>query len=264
MSLSTLLGIIFGFSLIFGAIIHGTDNYWSFLSMEGFLIVIGGCLANAFMSYQARYVILALQALWTMLKKPVATREGMNADIMRLIKWAYVVQTKGLVGLEGEIIRSVKDPFMKYGLELVTTGYKPADVRSMMETAIESEFERRTVPVAVLKNMASCGPAFGMVGTLVGMVIMLGNLQTDMSKIGSGLAVALLATLYGVVSARLAFLPSAEKLLQKEEILRHRNHMMAEGLVLLSEKQSPRFMQDKLNSYLDPEIHFNIDTQLKR
>jgi chemotaxis protein MotA len=263
MSLATVAGTIFGFCLILGAIAHGTDNYMSFLSMEGFLIVIGGTIANAFMSYQANYVMLAFNAMWHMIKKPRATREGLNAEIMRLIKWAYLVHSKGLVGLEGEIGTKIKEPLLRYGVELVVTGYQPEVIRAMMNTAVEADFERSIAPVTVLRNMASTAPAFGMVGTLVGMVIMLQNIQADMSMIGMGLAVALLATLYGIIVARLFCLPAADKLMQKEEIMRFRNYMMTEGLVLLAEKQSPRYMQDKLNSFLDPAIHFNLDAQLK-
>ena len=98
MSLATVAGTIFGFSLVIGAIVHGTSNYWSFLSLEGFLIVIGGAIANAFMSYQAIYVIRAFEAMWHMIHKAKATREGLNAEIMRLIKWAYLVHSKGCNG----------------------------------------------------------------------------------------------------------------------------------------------------------------------
>lgn len=263
MSLATLAGTIFGFVLILGAIVHGTDNYLSFISMEGFLIVIGGTIANAFMSYQAIYVIKAFQAISHMIKKPRATREGLNAEIMRLIKWAYLVNAKGLAGLEGEVDTKIKEPLLRYGVALVITGYKPEAVRKMMDTAVESDFDRAITPVTVLRNMASTAPAFGMVGTLVGMVIMLQNIQGDMSRIGGGLAVALLATLYGIIMARLFCLPAADKLMQKEEIMRFRNYMMTEGLVLLAEKQSPRYMQDRLNSFLDPNIHFDLDAHLK-
>lgn len=264
MSLATLSGTFFGFALVLGAIAHGTDNYWSFLSLEGFLIVIGGTIANAFMSYQSIYVIKAFEAIWHMIKKATATREGLNAEIMRLIKWAYLVQAKGLAGLEGEVGVKIKEPLLRYGIDLVITGYKPEAIRTMMNTAVESEFDRAITPVTVLRNMASTAPAFGMVGTLVGMVIMLQNIQADMSQVGNGLAVALLATLYGIIVARLICLPAADKLMQKEEIMRFRNYMMTEGLVLLAERQSPRYMQDKLNSFLDPDIHFNLDEQLKK
>ncbi|MDE3060302.1 MAG: MotA/TolQ/ExbB proton channel family protein [Pseudomonadota bacterium] len=264
MSLATVAGTIFGFLLIIGAIAHGTDDFLSFVSIEGFLIVIGGTIANAFMSYQANYVMLAFAAIWHMVHKPRATREGLNAEILRLIKWAYIVHSKGLAGLEGEIDSRIKEPLLRYGVELVVTGYNGSVIRTMMNTAVEADFERAITPVTVLRNMASTAPAFGMVGTLVGMVIMLQNIHGDMSKIGNGLAIALLATLYGVITARLVYLPAADKLMQKEEIMRFRNYMMAEGLVLLAEKQSPRYMQDKLNSFLDPGIHFNIDSQIKK
>lgn len=264
MSLATVAGTILGFALILGAIAHGTSNYFSFLSLEGFLIVIGGTIANAFMSYQANYVVLAFQAMWHMVHKPKATREGLNTETMRLIKWSYLVNAKGLAGLEGEVGNKIKEPLLRYGIDLVITGYHPDVIRKMMNTIVEAEYERAIAPVAVLRNMASTAPAFGMVGTLVGMVIMLQNIQGDMSQIGTGLAVALLATLYGIIVARLVCLPAADKLAQKEEIMRFRNYMMTEGLVLLSEKQTPRYMQDKLNSFLDPSIHFNLDDELKR
>lgn len=264
MSIATVAGTIFGFALVFGAIAHGTENYWSFLSLEGFLIVVGGTIANAFMSYQAIYVMRAFEAIWHMVKKPQATREGLNHEIMRLIKWAYLVHAKGLAGLEGEIGTKIKEPMLRYGVDLVITGYQPDIIRRMMNTAVEAEFERAITPVSILRNMAATAPAFGMVGTLVGMVIMLQGIKGDMSQIGNGLAVALLATLYGIISARLICLPAADKLMQKEEIMRFRNYMMTEGLVLLAERQAPRYMQDRLNSFLDPSIHFNLDEQLKK
>lgn len=263
-SIATIAGTFFGFALIIGAIMHGTENYLSFMSLEGFLIVIGGTIANAFMSYHAGSVVLAFEAIFHMIKKPKATREGLNAEIMRLIKWSYLVQAKGFAGLEGEVGAKIKEPLLRYGIDLVITGYNAAQIRDMMNTAVESEFDRAISPVIVLKNMASTAPAFGMVGTLVGMVIMLQNIQGDMTRIGLGLSVALLATLYGIIMARLFCLPAADKLMQKEDVMRFRNYMMTEGLVLLSEKQNPRFMQDKLNSYLDPSQHFNLDDYLKQ
>lgn len=263
-SIETVGFTILGFALIVGAVIAGTHNYLSFLSIEGFMIVIGGAIANAFMSYSAPSVKQAFAAMLHMMRKPKATHEGLNTEIMLLIKWAYLVHSKGFPGLEGEIGTKIREPLMRYGVELVITGYAPEVVRSMMNTAVEAEFERRITPVTVLRNMAATAPAFGMVGTLVGMVIMLQNIQGDMSQIGTGLAVALLATLYGIIMARLVCLPAADKLMQKEEVMRFRNYMMTEGLVLLSQKQSPRYMQDKLNSFLDPQNHFSLDTYLAK
>ncbi len=264
MSIATLAGTFFGFLLILGAILHGTNNFLSFVSLEGFLIVIGGSIANAYMSYSATSVEQAFAAILHMMQKPKATHEGLNAEIMRLIKWSYLVQAKGFIALENEVGEKIKEPFMRYGLSLVVTGHESSVLRDMLMTAVESEFERRIIPVTVLRNMAATAPAFGMVGTLVGMVIMLQNIQGDMAMIGTGLAVALLATLYGIILARLVCLPAADKMMQKEEVMRFRNYLMTEGLVMLSDKKNPRVMQDRLNSFLDPENHFNLDIHLKK
>lgn len=265
MSLSSLLGVLLGFGLFFASIVMSTDNWLAFVSLSSILMVVGGTIAAAFMSYQSRYVGQAFKAIWWMIKKPKSTREGLNTEILRLIQWAYLVQKKGLPALENEIKKvNSSDPVVRFALTMVSSGYKPEEVREIMYTAVQSEFERQTVPVAVLKQMASAAPAFGMIGTLVGLVVMLQGLDGDMAKLGNGLSLALLTTLYGVVVARMIFMPAALKLLQKEEIHRFRNEMVAEGLIMLSEKKNPRYMQDRLNSFLDPSIHFNLDRQLKR
>lgn len=268
MSLAALLGVFFGVLLVLSSIFISTDNMLIFADLPSLLMVLGGTIATAFMSFQARYVFLAFKALWWMFEKPKSTREGLNEEIGRLIKWSYLVQQKGLPALENEI-KSVKanDPVIKYCLELVATAHKPAELRVMMETAVESEFERRTVPVDVLKNMGASSPSFGMLGTLVGLVGVLQAMGTGgddmMAVVGKGMALALITTLYGIVFARMMFLPAATQLQQKEEIERFRNLMVIEGLILLAEKKGPRFMQDHLNSFLDPTIMFNIDKQLR-
>jgi chemotaxis protein MotA len=267
MSLGALLGTIFGILLIVVAAVSSIEDPLIFIHFASLCIVLGGTIANSFMSFQSRYVIISFKAIWWMMKKPKSTREGLNEEIGRIIKWAYLVQQKGLPALENEI-KSVKsnDAVMRYCLECIAGGHKPEDLRLMMETAIESEYERTTVPVQILKTMGGTAPAFGMIGTLIGLVGVLQGMGMggDMAKtIGNGMAVALITTLYGVIFARLIFLPAASTLQQKEEIEYFRNTMVVEGLIMLSEKKSPRYMQDRLNSFLDPQIHFDIDKQLR-
>ena len=265
MSLSSLLGVLLGFGLFFVSILLSTDNWIAFVSLSSILMVVGGTITAAFMSYQARYVVQAFKAIWWMIKKPSSTREGLNTEILRLIQWAYLVQKNGLPSLENEIKKvHSSDPVVKFALTMVSSGYKPEEVREILETAVHSEFERQTIAVGVLKQMSSAAPAFGMIGTLVGLVVMLQGLDGDMAKLGNGLSLALLTTLYGVVVARMILTPAALKLLQKEEIQLFRNEMVVEGLVMLSDKKNPRYMQDRLNSFLDPDIHFNLDKQLGR
>ena len=268
MSPSSLLGVIFGFTLIISATLMATPHAWIYLDLHAVMMVLGGTIAAAFMGYQSEYVVTAFKAILWMFKKPKSTREGLNTEIMRLIKWSYLVQQKGLPALEKEIRTvSSQDPLIKYCLELVVTNHSPQELQQMMNTAIEAEFERQTIPVQILKSMASNGPAFGMIGTLVGLVAVLDSMGQGAEglaeTIGKGMAIALITTLYGVFFARMVFLPAANKLLQKEETERFRNLMMADGLSLLAAKRSPRYMQDRLNSYLDPTIHFNLDKQLR-
>lgn len=269
MSLSSLLGVIFGLCLIVLAIALATHNPLIYLNFPALLMVLGGAIAAAFMGYHEGDVFTAFKAIQWMMMKPKSTREGLNTEIGRLIKWGYLVQQKGLQELEKEIKTvQANDPVIRYCLELVVTAHKPAELRAMMTTAVESEYELRTAPVQVLKNMGASAPAFGMIGTLVGMIAMLGQMggggTDDMVKvIGSGMSLALVATLYGVLFARMVFLPAASKLMQKEETERFRNLMVVEGLVMLAEKKTPRFMQDRLNSFLEPANHFDIDRQLR-
>ncbi|MDH5773228.1 MAG: MotA/TolQ/ExbB proton channel family protein, partial [Rhodospirillaceae bacterium] len=156
------------------------------------------------------------------------------------------------------------DRFLRFGVEMVVSGYSGADVREILTNQIESTFGRNTVQVSILKAMSGTSPAFGMIGTLVGLVIMLDKMGEDPTALGPGLAVALLTTLYGVIFARLIYLPAANKIMQREQIVRFRNYLIAEGLVLLADRKSPRFIQDKMNSFLDPSIHFNIDTARRK
>lgn len=259
-SLASIIGAAFGFALILGAIMMGTKNYGAFCSLEGLMIVVGGPLAVAFMSFQANNVIEALRGIGLMFRQPMATHENLHQELVKIIEWARVVKSGGLRGLEAKAVpKNLGDPFIKYGIAMVVSNYKPDEVRVMMDTAAEGYYERDTIPARVLMAMASHAPAFGMVGTLVGMVIMLGAFKDDMSGVGSGLSVSLLATLYGVVTARMIYMPAASRIMQKQESLRFRNHLITEGMVMLVANESPRHIQDRLNSFLRPESHHDID-----
>ena len=255
-SYASIIGAVFGVVLIIGAILMGTRHYLSFLSIEGFMIVIGGTLAVAFMSYQANHVIEALKGIGLMFRKADVTHENLHRDMIDILDWARIVRLKGLRGLESEVQDAgIKDPFVRYGLDMVVSNYTPEEVRSMMETAADAYFERDTMAARVLMSMASHAPAFGMVGTLVGMVIMLGNFRGDITDIGTGLAVSLLSTLYGVVTARMVYMPPAAKIFQKQEDLRFRNYLITEGMVLLVGNRPHYYVQDRLNSFLKPGLH---------
>lgn len=255
LSLASMAGAVFSLGLVVGAIYIGTSDYRGFLSLEGVMIVIGGTLAVAFMSYSADTVFQALAAIGSMFFRSRATHDNLRDDMMNVISWARIVKTKGMRGLEADIGQVTNDPFVIYALDMVVSNYQPEDVRAMMETAAEAYFERDSAPARILYAMASHAPAFGMVGTLIGMVVMLGNFSADMSQIGGGLAISLLATLYGVLTARLIYIPAASMVMQKQEQLRFRNQLIVEGMTMLAANRSPNFIEDRLSSFLKPGLH---------
>jgi chemotaxis protein MotA len=129
----------------------------------------------------------------------------------------------------------------------------------MLSSAADGIMQRKMVSASILKTLASVSPAFGMIGTLIGLIIILQKLVSDPDGLGPGLAIALITTLYGVIMQRMVFSPAASKVEQKTAIMRFRNFLVTEGLALLAEHRSPRYIQDRMNSYLDPEIHYTID-----
>jgi chemotaxis protein MotA len=227
-------------------------------------MVVGGSLAAAFISYEPRYVLMALKLIGRMVFSTKVGRNILKSEVGRVIRWAYTVQKSGIPALESESKKAVKgDKFLQFGVEMVVSGYTGDEVREILTNTIETTYGRNTVQVNILNAMAAASPAFGMIGTLVGLIIMLDGMGGDPTQLGAGLAVALLTTLYGVIFARLVFMPAATKIMQREQIVRFRNFLVAEGLALLADRKSPRFIQDKMDSFLDPAIHFNID-KMKR
>ena len=260
MSIPTLLGFLGGIGLFVGAIMTSTNNYMSFVSGSSAVMVVGGTFAATFIGYQGRYVILALKDIGQLFIKGKADRKLLTVETGKIIRWGYLVKKSGLLALEKEIQGSKnQDHFLTYGIGLVITGYSGEEVRSMLGAASSGSYSRAMVQADILENMAAAAPAFGMIGTLVGLIVMLQSLTANPDGVGEGLGVAMLTTLYGVLVARLVFIPAASKVTQKEGIMKFRNFLITEGFAMLAEQKSPRFIQDKMNSYLDPAIHYNID-----
>jgi chemotaxis protein MotA len=256
------MGVAFGFLFILGAIALSTHSLLAFFSIEGLVIVGGGVIGVAFMSFDRDDVHKALNAIVTMLKKPTnAPPDNLPQDMIEIISWAHMVKEKGMRRLEASLAINggIIDPFVRYGLTMVITGYTPEDVRAMMETAADACYERDSVPVDVLQSMTSHAPAFGMIGTLVGMVAMLCSLNENVSSIGSSLSVSFLSTLYGVVSARMIYMPAMAQLRQVVTKRRFRNQLITEGMVMLVSKKTPTYIQDRLNSFLQVERHNYLD-----
>jgi len=261
-SIVTLLSLVGAFGLFGGSIMMSAKDPTIFLDLPSFIMVFCGTLAAAFVSFEPRYVMLSLKLIGRIMFSPKVGRDVLKAEVGRMIRWAYVVQKGGPPALEKEVKKAAKgDKFLQFGTDLVISGYTGDEVRDILTNLIETTFGRNTVQVNILKYLASSSPAFGMVGTLIGLVIMLNSMGGDPSELGGGLAIAMITTLYGVIFAQLVYKPAANKIMQREQIIRFRNYLVAEGLILMADNKNPRYIQDKMNSYLDPAIHFSIDKE---
>ena len=265
MSIGTLVAAIMSVGLFIVAITHQTDDFAIFWDYAGFVLVVGGTLAAAFIGYQARYVLLALKEIGGLFIKGKVDRKMINVETGKIIRWGYLVKKSGILALEREIKGAKnQDHFLNYGIELVITGYTGDEVRKMLSSAADGYFQRGMVLANILKDMGGSAPAFGLIGTLVGLVIMLKSLGGDSSNLGAAFSLALLTTLYGVAIARFIFLPAGSKYQQKLGIIRFRNFLVTEGFALLADHKGPRYIQDKMNSYLDPAIHYKSRSQKLR
>lgn len=252
-----------GLLLILGTVVISAHSLFALFSIEGLVIVVGGVIAVAYMSFPKEAVAKALQAVTDLFTKDPPVTHNLHKDLLDILLWARDMKDKDLRGFEDKLrAHAPEDPIARYGLNMVVSGYETADIRSMMETAADAAYEQASVPVEILDAMTSHAPAFGMVGTLVGMVMMLCQLgdNFDMASIGSSLAVSFLSTLYGVLSARMVYMPAASRLKQQIDEARFRHQFIVEGMVLLSQNKTPMVIRDRLNSFIRPEKrdYYNI------
>ena len=253
-------GATFGLVILLSPIAFSANGYLMVFGLTGLTIVVGGVIATAFMSFPASDVRQALQAIPAMLRQPDTTPADLRSDMIDIIHWARQIRPRGGSGTRGSLdADSVRYPFINYGLNMVLSEYRPEDVRAMMETAAEAAYDRDCLPVDVLRAMTSHAPAFGMVGTLIGMIVMLCELNDNISSTGAALAVAFLSTLYGVVSARMIYMPAAARLQHQVDGRQRRHSLITEGMVMLAGGETPSHIQDRLNGFLRPEQHDYFD-----
>jgi chemotaxis protein MotA len=249
-----LAGAIFGVAIMLSPVVFSAHGFLVLFSLAGLVIVVGGVVATVFMSFQANDVHKALRAIPAMLREPRVKHLDLTQDMHDILRWVRLINSGGLSGLRASLDEDgVKSPFVNYGLNMVLSEYRPEDVRAMMETAAEASYDHDCIPVDVLRAMTSHAPAFGMIGTLVGMIAMLCDLNDSIASTGSTLAVAFLSTLYGVVSARMIYMPAAARLQQEVDGRQGRHTLITEGMVMLARGETASHIQDRLNGFLRPE-----------
>jgi len=241
----TILGLVVGVSAILvGQQLEGGEMS-TLINGPAALIVIGGTLGAVMLQSPITVFIRAIKMLWWTISTPQFDTE---AVIQKIISWSNIARREGLLGLEN-LEDSEKDPFAKKGLQLLIDGSEPQAIRTIMEDDIHTRESFNMQAARVYESMGGYSPTIGIIGAVLGLIQVMGNLS-DPSKLGGGIAVAFVATIYGVALANLILLPVANKL--KSIVINdaHFDEMIVEGLVSIAEGENPRNIETKLLGFL--------------
>lgn len=257
------IGSFIGFSICFGFIVLGLMDTSGYIRLEhflpdflknpfihfaGFFIVFGGVLGAMFIMYPTEAVLKALASFRYIFNHANSKASSMAEDVEMIVTWSERIKNDKKTFIQ-EMSEKQKDPFIRMLFDLYSTNYTTQDIRTMGEISIEKEYNQSLQMSDVIHAMANSAPAFGMVGTVLGMVVMLSNLS-DPSNIGPGISTGLIGTLYGVTSANLFFIPLSRKIKFNALNQQRREIIILEGLLLIKENKPALVIRDQLMSFV--------------
>jgi len=225
----------------------------TFFDPASIVLVFGGAAASTMLSAPMKVFTAAFKALSVVFKPPALDpAEAIN----KIVGLANTARKEGVLALE-DSVANMDDEFLKKGIMLIVDGTDPELVKGIMETELSYIDERHGDIASVFDSLGAYAPSWGMKGTIIGLVIMLQNLD-DMAAIGPAMAMALLTTLWGAVAANAWFLPFANKLklVSKEEALL--KTVLIEGMLSIQAGENPRIIEEKLKSFLAPALRSNV------
>lgn len=249
MDIATIIGLLLAFGMMYASVVMGGGQLASFWDTASVLMVFGGTAGAIMMAFPLKVL---LKSPKSMLKLILNKSDNPKDTIKLIVSLAETARKDGLLALESRI-EEIKNPFVKLGIQMAVDGTRPEVIEDVLRTDMESMSLRHKEGKAVVDQVGRFGPAFGMIGTLLGLIIMLGNMS-DPSKIGAGMAVALITTLYGAVLSNAMFLPFAEKLAycSKQEIIGR--EIAIRGIMALQSGENPRLIDQKLRTWLAPKL----------
>ncbi|MCR5476528.1 MAG: MotA/TolQ/ExbB proton channel family protein [Lachnospiraceae bacterium] len=258
MDIASLVGFLMCLGmLIFGIIsAAGIGGFGNYLDVPSAIITFGGAIAAVMCSYSMSDFVTGLKSFTLIFKAPSLNTADM---IKKIIDLSNVARKEGLLSLE-EAASDMDEPFLKKGILLVVDGTDPDLVRGILETEMANIESRHKNFAGFWETLGSMGPAWGMIGTLVGLVNMLNNMS-DASSIGPSMAVALITTLYGSLLANWICAPTAAKLKADNAVEMQQKEVMIEGLLSIQAGENPRVIEEKLKSFLAPKDRAAASTQ---
>lgn len=251
--MATTLGLFLGLvAIIIGMAIDGGQLKFSglklFYDLPSIFITVGG----SFFTIMICYPMDTLKKLPATLKNAFLNKQMAHGEIVeKFVDLSKKARKEGLLSLEDEI-EKIDDKFLKSGIQMVVDGLEPETIREILELEISAMEKRHTNGINLLKSWAGYGPAYGMIGTLIGLVQMLANLN-DPGSLGPGMAKAIITSFYGSVMANFIFGPLANKLEVKTGEESDTMEMTLEGILSIQAGVNPRVIEDKLKTYLSPE-----------
>ena len=254
MDIASLAGIILCFAmLIFGIISSATlAGFHEYLDGPSFIITFGGAFFSTMTSVSMADYIGGLKSFMLIFKAPALDTAAM---IQKIIELSNVARKEGLLSLE-EAASDMDEQFLKKGILLIVDGTDPDLVRAIMETELISLDGRHKTRIGFWDTLGSMGPAWGMIGTLVGLVDMLYHMD-DVATLGPAMAVALITTLYGSLLANWICIPVSNKLKADNSAEMMLKEVMIEGLLSIQAGENPRVIEEKLKSFLAPSERNN-------
>ncbi|MBX7098357.1 MAG: flagellar motor protein [Myxococcaceae bacterium] len=236
-----------GIALAIGSILGGQalegGHAGSLVQLTAFMIVMGGTIGAVMIAYPQADFIRGLKLGKAAFKEEKADIGGL---VKQLVDMAAVARRDGVLALESKLA-GITDPFLKRAVGFVVDGVDAAVARSALEGQIEAEFEENTVGAKVFESAGGFSPTVGILGAVLGLIHVMENLSNP-DAIGPGIAVAFVATVYGVGSSNLVFLPMANKIKRRLGVEKERKILIAEGVLSIQEGLNPRVLEEKLNA----------------
>jgi len=258
MDIATIVGAITGFGLVLIAIFMGGGFMW-FVNIPSLMIVVGGTFGVTLMNYP----LSAMMSVMGVTKNCFFHKAGSSAVVIKnLVEFSRVARREGILALQS-LTKDLDEPFLVKGINLAIDGLEPQVIGDILDIEIEQLENRHKFGAEIFSTMATFAPAMGMMGTLIGLVQMLQQMD-DPSSIGPAMAVALLTTFYGVVLANLIFLPFSGKLKTRSGEEGLQKTLMAEGIKAIQSGDNPRIVEQKLIAFIEPKKRAAVTAEGER
>lgn len=242
----SILGIILGLGAVIGGNFLEGGHIGSLLNGPALIIVCGGTLGAVMLQTPPPTFLHAVKTLKWVIRVP---KIDTKAEIGKIVGWSTLARREGLLGLES-FIGGEKDPFARKGLQLLVDGNEPDIIRSSLEVELDAKQHRDLSAAKVFEAMGGFSPTIGIIGAVMGLIHVMQNLS-DPSKLGSGIATAFVATIYGVGLANLLLIPISNKLKARAQAFHAVRELVLEGIISIAEGENPRNIEMKLGGFLE-------------